>query len=297
MAVLVLSHNKREATLRCVESVTRLRSRPLEIVVVDNGSSDGTADMIEVTYPHVRVVRSAVNLGAAGGRNYGLRWMADRVAYDYVLFLDDDATVSETALDALVAALRSDFTIGLVTPKAYRTGSPGILASAGGLRVRLARASIADIGAGAVDHGQYDEPRDVDACAGFAFLARREVLERVGGFDEAYNPYGWEEVDLSLRVRRAGYRIRYAPSAVVEHAGGTPGRGYRVPAYERRRFANFVRLARRHASPLEWVALVVAVPIRLTQLAIGHARRGDLSMLWTNVAGLFDRRSSADPRR
>lgn len=294
--MLVLSHNKRDATLRCLASLSRLRYRPLEIVVVDNGSSDGTADAIEVTHAEVHVVRSGVNLGAAGGRNHGLRWIADRLSYEYVLFLDDDATVTESALDTLVAALRADPTIGLATPKAYRVGSPGVIASAGGLRVRFAWASIADIGAGEVDRGQYDEPGDVDACAGFAVLARREALESVGGFDEAYNPYGWEEVDLSLRVRRAGYRIRYVPWAVVEHAGGTAGRGHKVPAYERRRFANFVRLVRRHASLLEWAALVVALPIRLVQLAIGHARRGDWPMLWMNLAGLFDGRRSVDPR-
>ena len=73
------------------------------------------------------------------------------------------------------------------------------------MRVRLGRGSIRDIGAGARDAGQYDRSVTVDACAGFAMLARRDAIERTGGFDDAYNPYGWEEVDFSLRVRVTEY--------------------------------------------------------------------------------------------
>lgn len=286
--MLVLSHNKREATLRCLASVARLRYRPREVVVVDNASTDGSADAVADTNPGVRLVRSTRNLGAAGGRNLGIRWVAEHLPYAYLLFLDDDTVVDQRLADELVAGLRANPSAGLATPKAFRTGAPGIIASAGGMHVRLARASILDIGGGEPDRGQYDQPRTVDSCVGFAVLARREVIERVGGFDEGFNPYGWEEVDWSLRVRQAGYTIQYVPGAIAEHAGGTMGRGHRVEAYERRRYANFVRLMRRHGSALDWVGFAVAMPAGTFRLLLGHARRGDWRMLWTGVAGLFD---------
>src|SRR5262245_16665354 len=206
LAVLVLSHNKRDAALNCLDSVARLRYEPRQIIVVDNGSEDGSADAIARAHPEICLVRNPTNLGAPGGRNLGIRWIAKRFDYRYLLFLDDDASVDERLADELVAALQADPRAGLATPKAYRMGMPGVIASAGGMRVRLWRGSIVDLGAGEVDRGQYDQPRAVDSCVGFTVLARRDVLERVGGFDEAFNPYGWEEVEFSLRVRRAGYR-------------------------------------------------------------------------------------------
>jgi GT2 family glycosyltransferase len=288
VVALVLSHNKREATLRCVESVARLRYRPLEVVVVDNGSTDGTAGAIAAAHPGVRLVRSGVNLGAAGGRNHGLAWIRAHVPFAYVLFLDDDATVDERLLDELVAALRATPAAGMATPKAYRTAAPGILASAGGMHVRLARASIVDIGGGEPDQGQYETPRTVDSCVGFAVLARREAVERVGGFDEAFNPYGWEEVDFSLRLRKAGYDIVYVPTAVAYHAGGVVGRGHRVAAYERRRIANFVRLMHRHATAADWLSAAAFLPGAGMRLVFRYARRRDWKMLWAGVAGLMD---------
>jgi GT2 family glycosyltransferase len=286
LVVLVLSHNKREATLRCLASVARLRYHPREVVVVDNGSTDGSADAVAAEHSGVRLLRSGRNLGAAGGRNLGIEYARAHLPFSYILFLDDDATVDERLADELVAALRTDATAALATPKAYRAGSPGVIASAGGMRVRLGRGAIADIGGGERDRGQFERPCAVDACAGFAVLARRDAIERVGGFDEAFNPYGWEEVDWSLRLRRAGYTIRYAPGAIAEHAGGIVGRGGRVAAYEHQRYANFVRLMRRHGSWLDWIGLAAVLPVRLAELLAGHARRGDWRMLWAALAGL-----------
>jgi len=288
LAMLVLSHNKRDTALKCLDSVARLRYQPRQVIVVDNGSEDGSADAIARAHPEVCLVRNPSNLGAVGGRNLGIRWITERFDYRYLLFLDDDATVDDRLADELVSALRVDPAAGLATPKAYRTGAPGLIASAGGMRVRLWRGSIVDLGAGQADRGQYDRPRMVDSCVGFAVLARREALERVGGFDEAFNPYGWEEVDFSLRLRQAGYRIVYVPTAIAWHAGGTPGRGHRVSLYERGKSANFLRLLRRHARPLDWLALGMTLPLRAVGIVLRDALRGDWAQVRARWAGALD---------
>jgi GT2 family glycosyltransferase len=155
------------------------------------------------------------------------------------------------------------------------------------MRVRLWRGSVAGIGAGARDEGQFDEPAITDACVAFAFLLRREALAQVGGFDENYNPYGWEEVDLSLRVREAGYHIRYVPTAIAYHAGSATGRGHHLPGYERAKAANYPRLLRRHATPLERLAFMLLLPLRALPLVATAARRGEWWRMREGVAGLL----------
>ncbi len=288
VVVLVLSHDKRTETLRCLDSVARLTYRPLDVLVVDNGSSDGSADAIALAHPEAHLVRSPVNLGAAGGRNLGIRTAEEHFAYAYLLLLDDDTVVDERLADHLVEALRSDPGAGLATPKAYRLGERGVIASAGGMRVRLGLGSIVDLGAGEVDQARFDRGGTVQSCVGFAVLVRREVLRAVGGFDERFNPYGWEEVDFSLRARRAGFSIRYVPAAVVYHAGGTPGRGHPVPAYERGKSANYLRLMRRHATPLEWVGFVLSVPARASLVLLRQIARGEWRAAAARVRGVLD---------
>ena len=288
LVVVVLTHNKRDAALRCLESVRRLRYRPREVICVDNGSTDGAAEAVAAAFPEVHLIRSPVNLGAAGGRNVGIQAAVERFDYDYMLFLDDDAQAEERLADELIAALEGDPACAIATPKAYRTGCGDVLASAGGMRVRLGLGSISDIGAGAPDRGQFDRSVAVDACDGFAMLVRREALDRVGGFDEAYNPYGWEEVDFSLRVRANGATIRYAPRAICWHAGGTPGRGVRLPVYERGKAANYLRLMRRHATPIEWLGFLAALPVRGLRLAVTRIRDGDWRILLAHARGLVE---------
>lgn len=271
LAVVVLSHNKRAQTLRCIESVRRLRYRPREVLVVDNASSDGSADAVAAQYPDVHLLRSPVNRGAAGGRNLGAGYVK-RFEPAYLLFVDDDAVVDELLASELVAVMQHDPGVGLATPKAYRFGSRDVIASAGGMQVRLGRGSITDIGADTRDLGQYERGGVVESCVGFAVLARFEALERCRGFDESYNPYGWEEVDLSLRMRKAGYSVRYAPGAICWHAGGTPGRGRRVARYEMGKIVNYLRLMRRHATLREWVGFLSVLPLRAAQLLVAQIK-------------------------
>ena len=272
LVVVVLSHNKRAQTLRCLESVRRLDYRPLEVLVVDNASSDGSAEAVAAEYPEAHLVRSPVNRGAAGGRNLGAAEAKARYRPAYLLFVDDDAVVDERLAGELVAVMQQDPRVGLATPKAYRFGTPDVIASAGGMQVRLGRGSIIDIGAGVRDTGQFERGGTVQSCVGFTVLARCEALERCGGFDESYNPYGWEEVDLSLRIRRLGYTVRYAPGAICWHAGGTPGRGRRLLRYERGKIVNYLRLMRRHATFGEWLGFLAVLPVRAARLASAQIR-------------------------
>jgi GT2 family glycosyltransferase len=288
LAVIVLSFNKRRQTLRCLDSVRRMQYQPREVIVVDNGSADGSADAVAEEFPETHVLRSPVNTGAAGGRNLGLRYAAERFSPEYVLFLDDDATADERLAGELVAALNEEPRAGLATPKAYRMDGSDVIASAGGMHVRLGRGSITDIGAGVRDTGQFDRSGTVESCVGFAVLARREALEQCLGFDEAYNPYGWEEVDLSLRMREAGYTIRYVPSAVCWHAGGTPGRGARVAEYERGKVANYFRLMRRHASAVEWLTFLAVLPLRGLRLFVAQLHDGNWRVARAQAVGLLE---------
>lgn len=95
-------------------------------------------------------------------------------------------------------------------------------------------------------------------------------------------------MDFSLRARRAGFFIRYVPAAVVYHAGGTPGRGHAVPAYERGKGANYLRLMRRYATPLEWMGFVLFLPARASLVLFRQIVRGEWRAAAARVRGVLD---------
>jgi len=262
VSAVVVAMADSPALAAALASLVAQAHRPLELVLFGNGAPLPAPEWVREHGVTLVTGSSERNLGVAGGRN-----AASALATgDALLFLDDDAVVDERLAGELVAIMRDDPGVGLATPKAYRFGTRDVIASAGGMQVRLGRGSITDIGAGARDVGQFEKSGTVESCVGFTVLARWEALERCQGFDERYNPYGWEEVDLSLRIREAGYTIKYAPTAVCWHAGGTPGRGRRLARYERGKIVNYLRLMRRHATAGEWLTFLAIMPLRAAQV-------------------------------
>jgi hypothetical protein len=268
VAIVVLNHNGRHHLLDCLQHIGRIPYRPLETLVVDNASSDGSVEAVRHQYPNVQIVQNAANLGVAGGRNTGVCWVLEKLPAEFILFLDNDTTVEPDAVLELVAAASADPRIGMVSPKAFRHQGDRHLLSAGGMHFNPYTGALNDVASGQIDSGQHDASRDVQACPGFAFLVRRSVFGQVGLFDETFNPYGWEDVDFSLRAARAGYRIRYAPKAVVYHAGGRVGRGI-VDLYERHKCRNLLTFVRRHTTRTQWVCFLTLLPFR----ALGRVAR------------------------
>jgi GT2 family glycosyltransferase len=288
VAIVVLHRDDPAATRRCLESLSRIADVPHEVILVDNGSTDGSGESLRRSFPEIHVIREETNLGVAGGRNRGIA-KARELPHGRLFFLDNDAWVEPDALGHMVRVMSAQPGVGLVVPKCYRPTTPPVFASAGGHRVNWFIGTIRSVGAGERDRGQYDDWRPL-TCSGGVMLVDRRVVERVGGFDEVFNPYGWEDLDFSLRARQAGFDIRLAPEALVYHAGGKAGRGPR-PEYERSKTRGYFVLMRRHASRLQWACFVSLLPLRGIRRVIREILRGRPSIVAAHLRGALGRKS------
>ena len=217
VSVIIVNWNGGQWLDSCLGALRHQRVTECEWVVVDNGSSDGSADFLRASHPDVRLVALDRNLGFAGGNNAG----ASGARTDYLVFLNNDTRVRPGWLQALVDVADADPSVGLVTSKIVYMDAPEIVDSAGDGYLRAG-------GGFKHFHGMpassASSPREVFGVCGAAFLIRRPLFEALGGFDEDFFMV-YEDVDLSYRARLRGARIVYAPGAVVEHAGsGTMGR-------------------------------------------------------------------------
>jgi GT2 family glycosyltransferase len=213
-AVLVLNWNNATETLGCLACL-QTDVGELQAVAIDNGSSDGSLDVIARAYPDVPVVRLPDNEGFARGTNAGLRWVLAHDEYDTVVFLNNDARISGDDLLRAVDMVRNDRSIGLLTGKILR---PDGRLWYGGGRLRRWRGGVNIFGAGRQDHGQCDSARDVTFISLAFAVTRRDVIERVGLLANEYF-FGQEEWDYSLRIRKARYHLRYEPSIGCMHGG------------------------------------------------------------------------------
>lgn len=190
-----------------------------EIVVVDNGSNDGSVALIETCFPGVHIVRLDKNRGFAGGVNAGIKYALDQGA-EYIALFNNDAVAEADWLEHLVNTIQESEQAGIVTGKLLEQDrdvidSTGDCYSIWGTPFPRGR--------GEVDHGQYDshDQRRVLAASGGASLYRASVFEQIGRFDERFFAY-YEDVDISFRARLAGWEVLYEPAAVARHAiGGT----------------------------------------------------------------------------
>ncbi|RXK88287.1 glycosyltransferase family 2 protein [Chlorobaculum sp. 24CR] len=247
----------------CLDALRKTTFRDFSVLVVDNGGEDSDLAALESRYPDLAVLRLPANAGYAGGCNAGLKLATSR----YVVFLNDDTVVEPEWLGCLVAAAESDPAVGALQPKILslperRQGRRvfDYAGAAGGLFDRLGFPYCLgrSFGGREVDAGQYDHPRDIFWASGVALFARREAVERLGGFEESFFMH-MEEIDLCWRMSLVGYRVRSAPQSVAWHEGGASlAEGSPLKVYYNHRNALLTLLRNRSAAPL-----IALLPLRL----------------------------------
>ena len=277
IAVVMLTVNQRDATARCLASFRSVDSPAHSLVVWDNGSVDSTVDFLRAEYPDVIVHHHPTNLGAAAGRNAAAKLAIEEFAPSYILFIDNDMVVTPAFLRELRAPFADDARLAQTAAKIRFAEDRSRIYEAGGCRVRFWLGDTTPVGHGEVDRGQYDQRTSCVASTG-AMMVRADVFREVGGFDTAFDPYGCEDLDFSMRVIEAGYYAMYIPEAVVFHERSQTfeGGGF-TKVYARKKARNWFLFMRKHASPLEFMAfLFVGGPFRLSRAFIREGIRGNL---------------------
>jgi len=217
VVIIILNWNRKFDAAECIESLKHIVYPNYEITLVDNGSSDGSIEYIKKLYPYIKIIANNTNLGYAEGNNIGMR-KALGSETDYLLLLNNDTIVDPIFLDELVKVAERNKKVGFIGPKVYYyefNGRRDIINFVGGMLDKT-RGICTHIGINEKDLGQYDETKEVDYIEGSCLLIKKQVIEEIGFFDPNFFAY-WEEVDLCIRGRRAGYDSIIAPKARVWH--------------------------------------------------------------------------------
>lgn len=269
VGAVILNWNNARLTKNCVEALQKSDYDSLKFIVVDNGSTDGSADAIAAGYPGITLVRNSANLGFAEGSNQGIR-LALKNGAAYVLLLNNDAIVDKGMVSRLVetAAARSNRIA--VSPKMYGGPDRNRLWFVHG-RTSLWTGIFWNPAYNAPATRPFDPLVPIEYASGCCVLIPREIISAVGGFDPRFFAY-CEDVDWSLRTRRAGFGLVCDTRAELWHYTSSTGR--RNPARMRYLMTrNHLWTMRKHASLAQFVVFALAFyPVRCL-LRVGRAVR------------------------
>lgn len=278
---MVLNYNGRDVTLDTLASLAGLDYSPFDLLVVDNGSTDGSFEAIRAAYPEVRQIRVRTNRGISWGLDHGIQDALERGA-DYLLLMNNDIEVEASMVDEMVAVAEREERVGCVGPKSYYWSDRERLWSTGGI-LRLRESLTRERGDGELDRGQYDRDEVVPYVNGCAMLVPREAFERTGYWDPSYY-LGLEDADFCVRLEALGYRCWYAHRARLWHRIS-----HSIGVYKPTRTFHTARSAaiflRKHCTRLERLRatlwLLVAVPFA----ALRELPRGNQAAAFQKLRG------------
>ncbi len=260
LSIVIVNWNVRELLRKCLKSIEKYSFDTSEIIVVDNASNDGSADMVRENFSEVNYIKNTENRGFAAACNQGIKVAQGT----YILFLNPDTQLQEESLAILTAFLDAHPNAGVVAPQLINTdGSiqpsvrkfPTIVSA---LRSFFHLPQRKD--------ESFSETTEVEQPMGACLLVRRSVLETVGFFDEQF--FLWfEEVDLCKRIYSAGYTLFYLPTAKVTHVGGTSFKQKKTGEKQKIFYTSFTYYLKKH---LGWKAFIPRTMMQGYTIALSH---------------------------
>lgn len=278
----------------CLDSLQKVSYSPHQVIVVDNGSTDGSPDFVTVQYPWVHLISLPENRGYAAALNAGiaraLEWGAE-----YVLALNNDTVVEPGALTRLVEVLASDETIGVAAPKLLYYDHPERIYSLGDRTYRWLPVPLS-FGRRWRDRSLFTGVLEFDYVTGCAMLIRSRVFREIGLFDTSFFMY-YEDADFCRRVRQHGYRIVCVGDAIIYHKAALSANTNKVFLH-RIRARNRVRFYRRYRhGPHPWLTYLVLILVALYRSA-ADILRGRNQLVKAYLEGLWEgwHEPSQEPR-
>lgn len=271
LSVVVVNWNTGHLLKECLESVylDLPDSKAVELFVVDNASTDGSADEAVRNFPGVTLIRNKANPGFAAANNQAI----ERCTGEYILLLNPDTRVHSGALITLVRFLSEHPEIGAAGPRLLNPD--GSLQHSCSAAPSLHREFLRLFHLGGIRPDGYypmetwpDAPHQVDVLKGACIIARRGALEQVGGFDTDYFMYT-EEVDLCLKFRRAGWTIWWMPQAKVTHYGGQSTRLAAEKMFVELYRSKIVYFRRNHGRAAALVYKLIVLAAGIARIAVG----------------------------
>jgi GT2 family glycosyltransferase len=213
--VLILSYNGKHLLEESISSYLNNDYHNFEVVVIDNGSNDGTKQWVEEHYPMVTLLRTEVNLKYSGGFNLGLKYAFEEKQSDYVLITNNDVKADPATISSLIMTVMKDKNIGFVTGKVFYYDEPELIQSVGYIE-NPRSGEVYHRGQGKTDTGEFDLDEELNCSDDIFMLVRKEVYEAVGGYDINLL-FQCEQWDWQERAKEAGFIVYFSANAKIWH--------------------------------------------------------------------------------
>lgn len=217
VAIIIVNWNSYDMTSQCLVSLRSLDYADFKTVVVDNGSTDGSADQLEADFPEIILLRNGENKGFTGGNNTGIIYGIEN-DFNYLMLLNNDTVITPSFLSHLMARMDTDPAIGAIQPKIMFNYDRSVIWNAG-TSLNKFLLTFKTIGENERDEGKYDQAGEIPWITGCCFLVKTDIIREIGPLDDKFFIY-YEDVDWSLKIRNGSHKLWYEPKAVIYHEAG-----------------------------------------------------------------------------
>jgi len=283
VVTIIVNWKLKEDTVHSIKSLQQADILT-SIIVVDNGSNDGSAEHIAQHCPDVELLVLPSNIGFGPACNRAISKVLKEKKYGFVFFLNNDATVHPSTLSELISAARIYPEAGIFGAKVYYRDKPDTIWYAGARR-RQGVLAATDSGRGQVDCGQFEHYHEVDYIFGAAMLVRRDVFEKVGFFDKRFFLY-MEDLDLCLRAQKVGFSLLFVHDAHVWHKGSaSTSKKISLRRYYMAR--STIHFLRKHTTPISRLPVFMLWVLIYLNDIFSDFIRGDIANLKAYWSGFM----------
>ncbi len=280
--IIILNWNGFKDTIECVKSCSKLTYSHFRILVVENGSTDNSETVLREHFPNIEIIQTGSNLGFAGGNNVGIRHALTQGA-EYVWLLNNDTTVDEDALPALVGTAESDLSIGMVGSKILLYDKQETIWFAGALHTPDRPYRPLHRGFLEKDRGQYDETVETCFITGCSLLVKRKLIEDIGVLAEELFLY-FEDTDWCTRAKAGNWRLMYSPPSRVFHKVSISVGGAESPLMFYYSARNLLYFVKRHFPDMFYRALAHDV----FEFVLVNIKKGRMTAAMAALKGIVD---------